>query len=128
MNRHNVIIIGGGSAAFSAATKVADLKKTALMFNNGLPLGGTCVNVGCMPSKHLLTVGKDLMVAKARKQNYSRVLRSLKSVILLEQRARLAGPNQVEAAGQIYEAEKIVIAVGGSTRSLPIPSLVRCAG
>jgi mercuric reductase len=28
------------------------------MVNTGLPLGGTCVNVGCIPSKHLLEVGK----------------------------------------------------------------------
>src|SRR5581483_2326069 len=55
----NLLIIGGGAAAFAAATKAAELGKTALMVNEGLPLGGTCVNVGCMPSKHLLTVGDD---------------------------------------------------------------------
>src|SRR3990172_2474941 len=137
MNKYDVIIIGGGSAAFAAATKAADLKKTALMFNTGLPLGGTCVNVGCIPSKNLLSQGdefyysqrprfkslrdsakplfdfqaaikeKDRMVEKARKQNYTRVLKSLKGVTLLEERARLLGPNQVEAAGQTYEADKI---------------------
>lgn len=151
--KYDLIIIGGGSAAFAAATKAADLKKTALMINSGLPLGGTCVNVGCMPSKHLLTVGdeyyyaqlpsfkavrhgtrpvldfktaireKDKVIAKARKQNYTRVLKSLKSVTLLEERARLAGPNQVEVEGKIYEADKIIIAVGASTKSLPIPGL-----
>lgn len=153
MKKYDAIIIGGGSAAFAAATKAVDLKKTALMVNSGLPLGGTCVNVGCMPSKHLLTVGdeyyyaqrpvfkavrtsamavldfktaikeKDLLVAKARKQNYARVLKSLKSVTMLEERARLAGTNQVEAAGQTYEADKIIIAVGASTKSLPVPGL-----
>ncbi|HEU65552.1 MAG TPA: mercury(II) reductase [Chloroflexi bacterium] len=66
---------------------------------------------------------KDRMVEKARKQNYTRVLKNLKGVILLEERARLAGPNQVEAAGQTYEADKILIAVGASTKSLPIPGL-----
>ncbi len=123
------------------------------MVNSGLPLGGTCVNVGCMPSKHLLTVGdelyygqrprfkavrngakplfdfsaaikeKDRMVGKARKQNYARVLKILKNVTLLEERARLAGPNQVDVAGQTYDADKIIIAVGASTKSLPIPGL-----
>lgn len=153
MSKYEVIIIGGGSAAFAAATKAADLGKTALMINSGLPLGGTCVNVGCMPSKNLLTQGdefyysqhpkfrpvrnnakpafdflaaikeKDRMVTQARRQNYTRVLKSLKGVTLLEEKARLAGPNQVEAAGQIHEADKIVIAVGASTKSLPIPGL-----
>ena len=153
MNKYDLIIIGGGSAAFAAATKATDIKKTALMFNTGLPLGGTCVNIGCMPSKNLLSQGdefyysqrpkfkslrnsakplfdfqaaikeKDRMVEKARKQNYTRVLKSLKGVALLEGRAQLAGPNQVEVAGQIYEANKILIAVGASTKSLPIPGL-----
>ncbi|MDO8751826.1 MAG: FAD-dependent oxidoreductase, partial [Dehalococcoidia bacterium] len=44
---YDLIIIGGGAAAFAAATKAADLGKTALMINSGLPVGGTCVNVGC---------------------------------------------------------------------------------
>jgi len=153
MKKYDVIIIGGGSAAFSAATKAANLKKKALIVNSGLPVGGTCVNVGCMPSKHLLAVGdehyysqrpgfkavranalsafdfktaikeKDRMVVKARKQNYTRVLKNLKGVTLLEEKARFTGPNRVEAAGQAYEADKIIIAVGASARSLPIPGL-----
>ncbi|MCH7706365.1 MAG: FAD-dependent oxidoreductase [Chloroflexi bacterium] len=60
MERYDLIIIGGGAAAFAAATKAFDLGKRALMINSGLPLGGTCVNVGCVPSKHLLTVGDEL--------------------------------------------------------------------
>ena len=60
MADYDLIIIGGGAAAFAAATKASDLGKRALMINDGLPLGGTCVNVGCVPSKHLLTVGDEL--------------------------------------------------------------------
>ncbi|MBI2979849.1 MAG: mercury(II) reductase [Chloroflexi bacterium] len=153
MNKYDIIIIGGGAAAFAAATKAADLSKTTLMVNSGLPLGGTCVNVGCMPSKNLLTVGdeffysqrprfkalrnsvkpildfqaaikeKDRMVTKARRGNYINILRSLKNVTLLEDKAKLAGPSQVEVTGKIYEASKIIIAVGASTRPLPIPGL-----
>ena len=54
---YDLVIIGGGAAAFAAATKANDLGKSALMINKGLPPGGTCVNVGCVPSKHLLAVG-----------------------------------------------------------------------
>ncbi|MBI4297691.1 MAG: FAD-dependent oxidoreductase, partial [Chloroflexi bacterium] len=60
MEKYDLVIIGGGAAAFAAATKASDMGKKALMINQGLPLGGTCVNVGCMPSKRLLTVGDDL--------------------------------------------------------------------
>ena len=50
----DLIIIGGGSAAFSAAIKAEDLGLSVLMVNGGLPFGGTCVNVGCVPSKNLV--------------------------------------------------------------------------
>jgi len=154
-NRYDLIIVGGGAAAFAAATKAADLGKTALMVNAGLPVGGTCVNVGCMPSKRLLTVGdevfypqhprfralrnghrpafdfsaaiqeKDEMVAAARQSNYLNVLEHLPGVDLLEERARFAGPQEVEVGGEIYEADRLLIATGSSTKVLDIPGLDR---
>lgn len=59
MTEFDYVIIGGGAAAFAAATKAADLGLRTAMINDGLPLGGTCVNVGCVPSKHLLAVGDE---------------------------------------------------------------------
>jgi len=153
MEKHDLIIIGGGAAAFAAATRAADLGKKTLMLNEGLPIGGTCVNVGCMPSKYLLTLGDELyypqhprfktlqdghkpsfdfrtaiqeknaLVAKARQSNYIDVLNGLETVTLVEARARFVGPNQVEAAGQVYQGEKTIIATGSSTKPLPIPGM-----
>ncbi|WP_228491851.1 mercury(II) reductase [Prolixibacter sp. NT017] len=54
----DLIIIGGGSAAFSAAIKAESLGLTTLMVNAGLDFGGTCVNVGCVPSKNLIRAGE----------------------------------------------------------------------
>jgi mercuric reductase len=59
MKDYDLIIIGGGAAAFAAATKATDLGRRSVIINDGLPLGGTCVNVGCVPSKHLLAVGDE---------------------------------------------------------------------
>ncbi len=56
----NLIIIGGGSAGFAAAIKANDLGAKVTMINSGLPLGGTCVNVGCVPSKTLIRAGETL--------------------------------------------------------------------
>jgi len=50
----DLIIVGGGSAAFSAAIKAESLGISTLMVNGGLDFGGTCVNVGCVPSKNLI--------------------------------------------------------------------------
>jgi mercuric reductase len=50
----DLIIIGGGSSAFSAAIQAESLGLSTLMVNGGLDFGGTCVNVGCVPSKTLI--------------------------------------------------------------------------
>jgi len=53
-SHYDLIIIGGGSAAFSSAIKAESLGLSTLMINAGLDFGGTCVNVGCVPSKNLI--------------------------------------------------------------------------
>lgn len=153
--KYDLIIIGGGAAAFAAATKANDMGKTALMINEGLPLGGTCVNVGCMPSKHLLTVGdeyyysqnppfkalgrgtrysfnfqsaiqeKDEMVARARQKNYTSVIDNLEHVTLVKGKARFTGKNEVRVNDQVYTAGSIIFATGASTKPLPIPGIDR---
>ncbi len=55
---YDLIIIGGGSGAFSAAIHANELQLTTLLVNGGLPIGGTCVNVGCVPSKVLVRAGE----------------------------------------------------------------------
>ncbi len=57
-NQYDLIIIGGGSAAFSAAIKAESIGLTTLMVNGGLDFGGTCVNVGCVPSKNLIRMAE----------------------------------------------------------------------
>lgn len=66
--KYNLAIIGGGAAAFAAATKAADLKTDkVVMINSGLPMGGTCVNVGCVPSKVLLEIGAQIYYPQNRR-------------------------------------------------------------
>ena len=57
-NSYDLVILGGGAAAFAAITEMERRNLTAAIVNDGLPLGGTCVNVGCVPSKHLLAVAE----------------------------------------------------------------------
>src|SRR5690349_22895038 len=49
----DLLVIGGGSAGFAAAIKAAELGARVALVEGGT-LGGTCVNVGCVPSKTLL--------------------------------------------------------------------------
>ncbi len=48
-DQDDFIILGGGAAAFAAATKASELGLRTAMMNDGLPVGGACVNVGCVP-------------------------------------------------------------------------------
>lgn len=53
-NSPDVVIIGSGSAAFAAATQIADDGGTVTLIERGEYIGGTCVNVGCVPSKVMI--------------------------------------------------------------------------
>jgi len=55
---YDLVILGGGAAAFAAITEASSRDLSTAMVNTGLPIGGTCVNVGCVPSKHLLAVAE----------------------------------------------------------------------
>jgi len=55
---YDLVILGGGAAAFAAITEASRRNLSTAIVNTGLPIGGTCVNVGCVPSKHLLAVAE----------------------------------------------------------------------
>ena len=57
-SQYDLVILGGGAAAFAAITEASRRDLSTAMVNTGLPIGGTCVNVGCVPSKHLLAVAE----------------------------------------------------------------------
>lgn len=64
MEHYDLVIIGGGAGAFAAAIKANELNAKTAMINTGLPLGGTCVNVGCVPSKRLLYAAEIMHTAR----------------------------------------------------------------
>ena len=125
MNKYDLIIVGGGAGAFAAAIKSNELGAKTLMVNTGLPLGGTCVNVGCVPSKTLLWAGEVMhqakhhgipgidieiknfdfqkvvqdeldLVEKLRKEKYEKVLKSLEHVSHIEGKAAFVSPHEIE--------------------------------
>src|SRR3990172_6279991 len=59
VEKYELVIIGGGAAAFAAACRAWELGVKTALINKGLPLGGTCLNVGCIPSKQLLEVARE---------------------------------------------------------------------
>jgi len=139
------VIVGGGSAAFSAALTANDKGAKVLIINDGLPVGGTCVNVGCIPSKRLIRVAerihqasenpfvgiqlsrpkinfkkiiqnKNQLVETLRTKKYYDVIKDKPGIHLLKSRGIIHSRNQVKAGDKTYTAKKILIATGASTR------------
>src|SRR5712691_322946 len=66
-DRFDLVILGSGSTAFAAALTAQELNKTAVMTEER-PIGGTCVNRGCLPSKNLIEAAR--IVHEARNPRY----------------------------------------------------------
>src|SRR6266542_1925413 len=60
----DVVIIGGGPGGYVAAIRAAQLGLSTVCVEMDKTLGGTCVNVGCIPSKALLTSSEHYEFAK----------------------------------------------------------------
>ena len=145
MKKYDIAIIGGGAGGFAAAIRAHELGAKAVMINSRLPLGGTCVNVGCVPSKALLYAGEILhmathhgvdgielgvkqfdfkrviagemaLVEEMREEKYRKVLDSLGSTEFIEGKARFLSPNELEVNGETITADKVIIATGSTAR------------
>ena len=60
----DVVVIGGGPGGYVAAIRAAQLGLNTVCVEMDKTLGGTCVNVGCIPSKALLTSSEHFEFAK----------------------------------------------------------------
>ena len=143
-NHFDLIIIGGGSAAFAAAIKANELDLTTLMINDGLPIGGTCVNVGCVPSKHLIRAAESIhkashspfggiqpnrpdwdykkiiqqkkeLVAEMQKKKYLNIVDGLEQLKMEKGFAGFVNANTIRVNEMEYTAEKFIIAAGATT-------------
>jgi len=150
--KFDLIIIGGGAAAFAGAIKANELKAKTLMINTGLPLGGTCVNVGCVPSKTLLWAAETLhharnhgipgitlelknfdfpkivadelaLVERLRLEKYQKVLKHLELVTQIDGKAEFIGPKQIKVNGQVFTADKFLVAAGSTATVPPIEGI-----
>ncbi|MEX1994090.1 MAG: glutathione-disulfide reductase [Steroidobacteraceae bacterium] len=148
MARHwDLIVIGGGSGGLACAQRATKHGARVLLAEPGA-IGGTCVNVGCVPKKimyhaadlahgiadaadygfEVALTGHDWDKLKARRDAYVQRLRGIyldnlarHQVELLRERARLAGGRRVSIGGQLHEADHIVIASGGRPEVPDLP-------
>lgn len=152
-DKYDLIIIGGGAAAFAASNTANKLKKKILMINDKdiLPLGGTCVNVGCVPSKIMLHQGEEAyyalrsnfravklegkadfvealketreMVKGFQNQNYGTVIEKQEFVTFKEGKASFKDSHTILVGDDEVYGEHILIATGASTFIPPVKGL-----
>jgi dihydrolipoamide dehydrogenase len=145
----DLIVIGAGPGGYEAAAHAGSLAKRVAVVEKA-ELGGTCLNVGCIPAKTFLRSSRlfreyreaaafgiivnapsfDLPALVARKDSVvgtlkrgvSALLRDT-SVEVLHGTGRLAGRNAVEVDGERHEAANILVASGSRPAVPPIPGI-----
>ena len=133
MTTTDLIIIGAGPGGYCAAEYAAKQGLKVVIFE-GSEVGGTCLNVGCIPTK---TYVHSTTFAEAR-ERMAQVVPQLRAgvegilshpnIILVRSRATLLpssgeeGPG-VEADTEVYTAKNIIIATGSETKWLPIKGI-----
>ncbi|HEO8421335.1 mercuric reductase [Niallia circulans] len=147
---YDYIIIGSGGAAFSSAIEAVKYGAKVAMIERGT-IGGTCVNIGCVPSKTLLRAGEinhlaknnpfvglhtsagevDLAPLIKQKNELVTELRNSKYVDLIddygfeliEGEAKFVDEKTVEVNGALISAKRFLIATGASPAKPNIPGL-----
>ncbi len=147
----DLVVVGAGSAGFSAAITAAEEGARVLLIGEGT-IGGTCVNIGCVPSKALiraaealhaarratrfagiesqaqladwaaLVAQKDDLVAALRRKKYRDLLPAYPTIAYREGRARLV-PGGVAMGESVVACSRIIIATGARPATPPIPGL-----
>ncbi len=146
---HDLVVVGGGSGGVRAARVAAQLGARVALIEGGR-LGGTCVNVGCIPKKIMvfgarygadledmrgygwtvgdvrfdwgtLRKGRDAEVARLNGV-YRRLLED-SGVKVVDGWAKVTGAHTVEVDGRTLSARHLLIAVGGTPRRFTPPEL-----
>ena len=149
MTSHDLIIIGSGAAGFSAATKARHLGVPRVAIVERGKIWGTCVNVGCIPSKFLLTIAdivyyknhghpgirsdftldlprilaeKEAIINRSLQKKVSSLVTGL-GVEVVQGEAVFINPHEISINDQILSAPRFIIATGSSPSTPPVEGL-----
>ncbi|MEY8445720.1 glutathione-disulfide reductase [Enterococcus ratti] len=148
METYDYIVIGGGSGGIASANR-AGMYGAKVLLIEGSELGGTCINVGCVPKKvmwqastMLEAIERDAssygIQTKLEKVNFKKLVEKREKYIeflheayqqglennhvdVIKGYAKFIDSQTVEVNGETYSATKILIAVGGRPSKMTIP-------
>ncbi len=125
----DLIIIGAGPGGYESAIKVAKNGLKVTIINDG-PLGGVCLNEGCIPTKTFCHyAGKEVfaIVAERKEQVVNQLRNGVgyllrnPNITIVEGKASLKDANTIVVGDTEYHAKNIIIATGSKPALLPIP-------
>lgn len=126
---YDLVVIGSGPGGYVAAIRAAQLGLKTACIEKNKTLGGTCLNVGCIPSKVLLhdsEHSKDFAKMMERKgsvvSSFTVGIEALfkkNKIDSIQGAATLLGANTIGVGGQKIEAKNIILATGSEPISLP---------
>lgn len=125
----DTIIIGAGPGGYETAIKAAKSGLKVTIINDG-PLGGVCLNKGCIPTKtfcHYAGKEEFATVAEHKEQVVNQLRNGVTyllknpNITIVEGKASLKNANTVTVGEADYQAKNIIIATGSSPARLPIP-------
>ena len=154
MKSYDVVVIGGGPGGYIAAIRAAQLGMSVACVDDwrgadGRPaLGGTCTNVGCIPSKALLqssenyeqaghrfaehgvkVKGLELDLAQMMKRKDKVVKSNNDGIVYLFKKNKIAfvhgrasfggSPTEIRVGDETLSAKNVIVATGSSPRALP---------
>ena len=149
MNCFDVVVIGGGSAGYAAASEAQSKGAKVAIVDKG-PLGGLCILRGCMPTKTILrstdilslirrakefglsapNPSADLSLINDRKTrlidefaNYRIKQLNDPKFTLIEEHASFISQHELGVGKRILSAENFIIATGSKVTQFPIPGL-----
>ncbi|MDB6081663.1 MAG: dihydrolipoyl dehydrogenase [Chlamydiia bacterium] len=141
--KYDVVVIGSGPGGYPAALRACELGLKVALIEKDAFLGGTCLNVGCIPSKTLLhftelyahfpydlcgeTKGTlDFAMLQKRKEKVICDIRSQLQTLFkghhidtIHGRAEIISPHHVRVNGQEIEVRSIILATGSEPIALP---------
>ena len=120
MEKFDVVIIGSGPGGYVAAIRSGQLGLKTALVEKDKELGGTCLNMGCIPSKALLTSSDHLMFVKKEAAKHGIVIDGVRADLAkMQERKNKVVKTFNSGVRSLMKANKVTVIEGIGTISAP---------